>query len=147
MKKKILSVGQNIKYERTICGTIFLICGVLFSIKGVYTNLFWMILIVAIVCINSLYSIIRHKRYEEEKFDEMATENLNLASRMVLRDQLLICACVLIVSTIIDVLEAFFGVRIPLNKYFTISPAACILMVVGTQFLMTGIHFRKLERE
>ena len=147
MNKKFISVGQNIKYEKTICGTIFLIGGLFFSIKGVETNLFLMTLIAVVVCLNSLYSIIRHKRYVEERLDEMAIENLNLASKMVLRDQLFLCVCILIIDIIFDALKIFFGVRIPVDKYFTISPLSCVLLVLGTQFLMTGIHFRKLERE
>lgn len=147
MNKKIISVGQNIKYEKTICGTIFLIGGLFFSIKGAETNLFLMIMITAVICLNSLYSIVRHKRYEEEKFDEMAVKNLNLASKMVLRDQMVICVCILIIDIIIDVLKRFFGVQILVNKYFTISPLSGVLLVLGIQFLMTGIHFRKLERE
>lgn len=147
MNKKIISVGQNIKYEKTICGAIFLVGGLFFSVKGADTNLLLMVLITVVVCLNSLYSIIRHKRYEEEKFDEMATENLNLASKMVLRDQMLICVGILIVDIIFDVLKIFLGLQIKVNKYFTMSPLSCVLLVLGTQFLMTGIHFRKLERE
>lgn len=147
MNKKIISVGQNIKYEKTICGAIFLVGGLFFSIKGADKNLFLMIMITATVCLNSLYSIIRNKWYEEEKFDEMATENLNIASKMVLRDQMLICVCILIIDIIFDVLKIFLGWQIPVNKYFTMSPLSCVLLVLGIQFLMTGIHFRKLERE
>ena len=147
MNKKLISVGQNIKYEKTICGTIFLIGGLFFSMKGIEKNLFLLTLIAVMVCLNSLYSIIRNKWYIEEKLDEMAVENLNLASKMVLRDQLFICACILIIDIMLDALKIFLGVQIPVDKYFTISPLSCVLLVLGTQFLMTGIHFRKLERE
>ena len=147
MNKKILSVGQSIKYEKTICGTIFLIGGLFFSIKGAENNLVLMSLVTVISCLNAVYSIVRHQRYAEEKFDEMAIENLNIASKMVLRDQLILCVFILIVDIVLNALELFFEINVPLDKYFIISPVSCVLLVLGTQFLMTGLHFRKLESE
>ena len=147
MSKKIISVGQCIKYEKIICGAIYLMSGFFFLVKGAETNKFLSSVIAMIACINAVYSIIRRRKYDEEKFDEMATENLNRASRMVLRDQALLGVFVLVLTIIFDILKMASGITVPLNKYFVLSPSAFVLLALGTQYIMTGLYFRKLERE
>lgn len=147
MNKKILSVGQQIRYDRTVNGIIFLLGGLFFSCKGMENHVILMSFFTVILCGYIAFLIIRKKRYEEEKFDEMAIENLNRASRKVLLDVHLICLVIIIVDIIQDRLKHAFSIIIPWKEYFTINPMSFVMLILGFQSLMTGIHFKRLERE
>ena len=84
MNKKILSVSQRMQKER-LCGVIYLIGGLIFSCKGIEKNLILVACFAAVMIMYTIFTIIQDRNYEIEKFDEMATENLNKASRKVLR--------------------------------------------------------------
>ena len=83
MNKKILSVSQRMQKER-LCGVIYLIGGLIFSCKGIEKNLILVACFAAVMIMYTIFTIIQDRNYEIEKFDEMATENLNKASRKVL---------------------------------------------------------------
>ena len=145
MNKKILSVSQRMQKER-LCGVIYLIGGLIFSCKGIEKNL---ILVACFAAVMILYtiSIIQDRNYEIEKFDEMATENLNKASRKVLLNLDTAFVVILVVYMIQDSLKSFLSVELPWTNYFSMNPLAFVLLIMGFQYLMTGIHFKKLESE
>ena len=142
MNKKILSVSQRMQKER-LCGVIYLIGGLIFSCKGIEKNL---ILVACFAAVMIMY-IIQDRNYEIEKFDEMATENLNKASRKVLLNLDTAFVVILVVYMIQDSLKSFLSVELPWTNYFSMNPLAFVLLIMGFQYLMTGIHFKKLESE
>lgn len=146
MSKKILSVGQRMQKER-LCGVIYLIGGLIFSCRGIEKNLILVACFAAVMILYTLFSIYQNKICEEEKFDEMATDNLNKASRRVLLDLDIVFAIILIVYIIQDALKTFLSIEIPWTKYLTITPLSFVLLIMGFQYLMTGIHFKNLESE
>ena len=146
MNKKFLSVGQKMQKER-LCGVIYLIGGLIFSYRGIETNLILVACFAAVMIMYTFFSIYQNKICEEEKFDEMATDNLNKASRRVLLDLDIVFAIILIVYIIQDALKSFLSVEIPWTNYFSMNPLAFVLLIIGFQYLMTGIHFKKLESE
>ena len=147
MSKKIISVGQAVKYEKIVGGIILLIIGLCLSLKESKINIVLMMVLTIALYLHVIYSFVRDKKYEREQFDEMAVQNLNRASRMVLIDQEIIYVGICIPGMIFEVLKSFLGIQIPWNKYFQINYLSIITIVIGIQFLLTGIHFRKLERE
>lgn len=146
MDKRFLSVGQKMQRE-SFCGAIYLIGGLIFSCKTVEKN--WVLVagFAIFMILNSIFSIYQSKVCEEEKFDEMATDNLNKASRRVLLDLDVVFLIVLIVDIIQDTLKLSFSLVIPWEKYFSVNPFSLILLIMGFQYLMTSIHFKKLESE
>lgn len=121
--------------------------GLFLSCREISSNLILMSFFTVILCGNTAFSVMKSRRYEEEKFDEMATENLNKASRKVILDLHVICVIILLVDVMQDILKYAFSFIIPWKEYFTITPLSCVLILLGFQALMTGIHFRRLERE
>ena len=146
MNKKILSVGQRMQKER-LCGVIYLIGGLIFSCKGIEKNLILVACFAAVMIMYTIFTIIQDRNYEIEKFDEMATENLNKASRKVLLNLDTAFVVILVVYMIQDSLKSFLSVELPWTNYFSMNPLAFVLLIMGFQYLMTGIHFKKLESE
>lgn len=146
MNKKILSVSQRMQKER-LCGVIYLIGGLIFSCKGIEKNLILVACFAAVMIMYTIFTIIQDRNYEIEKFDEMATENLNKASRKVLLNLDTAFVVILVVYMIQDSLKSFLSVEFPWTNYFSMNPLAFVLLIMGFQYLMTGIHFKKLESE
>ena len=146
MNKKILSVSQRMQKER-LCGVIYLIGGLIFSCKGIEKNLILVACFAAVMIMYTIFTIIKDRNYEIEKFDEMATENLNKASRKVLLNLDTAFVVILVVYMIQDSLKSFLSVELPWTNYFSMNPLAFVLLIMGFQYLMTGIHFKKLESE
>ena len=146
MNKKILSVSQRMQKER-LCGVIYLIGGLIFSCKGIEKNLILVACFAAVMIMYTIFTIIQDRNYEIEKFDEMATENLNKASRKVLLNLDTAFVVILVVYMIQDSLKSFHSVELPWTNYFSMNPLAFVLLIMGFQYLMTGIHFKKLESE
>ena len=146
MNKKILSVSQRMQKER-LCGVIYLIGGLIFSCKGIEKNLILVACFAAVMIMYTIFTIIQDRNYEIEKFDEMATENLNKASRKVLLNLDTAFVVILVVYMIQDSLESFLSVELPWTNYFSMNPIVFVLLIMGFQYLMTGIHFKKLESE
>ena len=146
MNKKILSVSQRMQKER-LCGVIYLIGGLIFSCKGIEKNLILVACFAAVMIMYTIFTIIQDRNYEIEKFDEMATENLNKASRKVLLNLDTAFVVILVVYIIQDSLKSFLSVELPWTNYFSMNPLAFVLLIMGFQYLMTGIHFKKLESE
>ena len=146
MNKKILSVGQRMQKER-ICGVIYLIDGLIFSCRGIEKNLILVAGFTAVMILYTIFTIIQERNHEVEKFDEMATENLNKASRKVLLNLDTFFVIILIVYMLQDTLRFFLSIEIPWTNYFAMNPFAFVLLIIGFQYLMTGIHFKKLESE
>ena len=146
MNKKILSVSQRMQKER-LCGVIYLIGGLIFSCKGIEKNLILVACFAAVMIMYTIFTIIQDRNYEIEKFDEMATENLNKASRKVLLNLDRAVVAILVVYMIQDSLKSFLSVELPWTNYFSMNPLAFVLLIMGFQYLMTGIHFKKLESE
>ena len=146
MNKKILSVSQRMQKER-LCGLIYLIGGLIFSCKGIEKNLILVACFAAVMIMYTIFTIIQDRNYEIEKFDEMATENLNKASRKVLLNLDTAFVVILVVYMIQDSLKSFLSVELPWTNYFSMNPFAFVLLIMGFQYLMTGIHFKKLESE
>lgn len=144
MNKKILSVSQRMQKER-LCGVIYLIGGLIFSCKGIEKNLILVACFAAVMIMYTIFTIIQDRNYEIEKFDEMATENLNKASRKVLLNLDTAFVVILVVYMIQDSLKSFLSVELPWTNYFSMNPLAFVLLIMGFQYLMTGIHFKKLE--
>lgn len=144
---KILSVTQSIKYEKTIAGIIFLIGGLLFSCKKFETNAVFLSIYTVIMCLEVALGLARGRLYKEEKFDEMAMETLNKASRKVLNAELILGTCVLSFDIISDVLKYLFSFEIQWSNYFSVTPFSVVLWILGFQFFMTGFYFKRLERE
>ena len=107
MNKKILSVSQRMQKER-LCGVIYLIGGLIFSCKGIEKNLILVACFAAVMIMYTIFTIIQDRNYEIEKFDEMATENLNKASRKVLLNLDTAFVVILVVYMIQDSLKSFF---------------------------------------
>ena len=146
MNKKILSVSQRMQKER-LCGVIYLIGGLIFSCKGIEKNLILVACFAAVMIMYTIFTIIQDRNYEIEKFDEMATENLNKASRKVLLNLDTAFVVILVVYMIQDSLKSFLSVELPWTNYFSMNPLAFVLLIMGFQYLMAGIHFKKLESE
>lgn len=146
MNKKILSVSQRMQKER-LCGVIYVIGGLIFSCKGIEKNLILVACFAAVMIMYTIFTIIQDRNYEIEKFDEMATENLNKASRKVLLNLDTAFVVILVVYMIQDSLKSFLSVELPWTNYFSMNPLAFVLLIMGFQYLMTGIHFKKLESE
>lgn len=146
MNKKILSVGQRMQKER-ICGVIYLIDGLIFSCRGIEKNLILVAGFTAVMILYTIFTIIQERNHEVEKFDEMATENLNKASRKVLLNLDTVFVIILIVYMLQDTLRFFLSIEIPWTNYFAMNPFAFVLLIIGFQYLMTDIHFKKLESE
>lgn len=146
MNKKILSVSQRMQKER-LCGVIYLIGGLIFSCKGIEKNLILVACFAAVMIMYTIFTIIQDRNYEIEKFEEMATENLNKASRKVLLNLDTAFVVILVVYMIQDSLKSFLSVELPWTNYFSMNPLAFVLLIMGFQYLMTGIHFKKLESE
>lgn len=146
MNKKILSVSQRMQKER-LCGVIYLIGGLIFSCKGIEKNLILVACFAAVMIMYTIFTIIQDRNYEIEKFDEMATENLNKASRKVLLNLDTAFVVILVVYMIQDSLKSFLSVELPWTNYFSMNPLAFVLLIMGFQYLMTSIHFKKLESE
>lgn len=146
MNKKILSVSQRMQKER-LCGVIYLIGGLIFSCKGIEKNLILVACFAAVMIMYTIFTIIQDRNYEIEKFDEMATENLNKASRKVLLNLDTAFVVILVVYMIQDSFKSFLSVELPWTNYFSMNPLAFVLLIMGFQYLMTGIHFKKLESE
>lgn len=146
MNKKILSVSQRMQKER-LCGVIYLIGGLIFSCKGIEKNLILVACFAAVMIMYTIFTIIQDRNYEIEKFDEMATENLNKASRKVLLNLDTAFVVILVVYMIQDSLKSFLSLELPWTNYFSMNPLAFVLLIMGFQYLMTGIHFKKLESE
>lgn len=146
MNKKILSVSQRMQKER-LCGVIYLIGGLIFSCKGIEKNLILVACFAAVMIMYTIFTIIQDRNYEIEKFDEMAIENLNKASRKVLLNLDTAFVVILVVYMIQDSLKSFLSVELPWTNYFSMNPLAFVLLIMGFQYLMTGIHFKKLESE
>ena len=146
MNKKILSVSQRMQKER-LCGVIYLIGGLIFSCKGIEKNLILVACFAAVMIMYTIFTIIQDRNYEIEKFDEMATENLNKASRKVLLNLDTAFVVILVVYMIQDSLKSFLSGELPWTNYFSMNPLAFVLLIMGFQYLMTGIHFKKLESE
>ena len=146
MNKKILSVSQRMQKER-LCGVIYRIGGLIFSCKGIEKNLILVACFAAVMIMYTIFTIIQDRNYEIEKFDEMATENLNKASRKVLLNLDTAFVVILVVYMIQDSLKSCLSVELPWTNYFSMNPLAFVLLIMGFQYLMTGIHFKKLESE
>ena len=146
MNKKILSVSQRMQKER-LCGVIYIIGGLIFSCKGIEKNLILVACFAAVMIMYTIFTIIQDRNYEIEIFDEMATENLNKASRKVLLNLDTAFVVILVVYMIQDSLKSFLSVELPWTNYFSMNPLAFVLLIMGFQYLMTGIHFKKLESE
>ena len=144
---KILSVAQSVKYEKTIAGIIFLIGGLLLSCKKFEMNAVLLSIYMVVMCLEVAFSLARGRLYKEEKFDEMAMENLNKASRKVLNAELIFCACFFSFDIISDALKYLFSFEIQWNNYFIVTPFSVVLLILGFQFFMTGFYFKRLERE
>ena len=130
-----------------LCGVIYLIGGLIFSCKGIEKNLILVACFAAVMIMYTIFTIIQDRNYEIEKFDEMATENLNKASRKVLLNLDTAFVVILVVYMIQDSLKSFLSVELPWTNYFSMNPLAFVLLIMGFQYLMTGIHFKKLESE
>ena len=124
MNKKILSVSQRMQKER-LCGVIYLIGGLIFSCKGIEKNLILVACFAAVMIMYTIFTIIQDRNYEIEKFDEMATENLNKASRKVLLNLDTAFVVILVVYMIQDSLKSFLSVELPWTNYFNESTCIC----------------------
>jgi len=133
--------------KERLCGVIYLIGGLIFSCKGIEKNLILVACFAAVMIMYTIFTIIQDRNYEIEKFDEMATENLNKASRKVLLNLDTAFVVILVVYMIQDSLKSFLSVELPWTNYFSMNPLAFVLLIMGFQYLMTGIHFKKLESE
>lgn len=145
-KRKFLSVGQQMN-KKEVSGIVYLLGGFFFSYKGMDKHLILASFFAIAFSVYSIFNIIQDRNCEEERFDEMATENLNNASSWVLLDFSIVGVIIMIVDLVQDTLRYFFSVGIQWEKYFTMSPFAFVLFVLGFKNLMTGLHFKRLERE
>lgn len=143
MKKKLLFIKQKMDYENSVCGLIFLVTGAFLSYKKAGEHLGLLLLIMIAFCLNAAGYIIRAYTCREEKFDEMARENLYKASQKALVDLQLLC----VVTIGASVIKSLFSIDLSWEKYFTLTPMSCVLIIVGFQYLMTGFHFKRLERD
>ena len=143
MKKKLLLIKQKMKYESSVCGMIFLMTGVLLSYKKAGEHVGLLLFIMIAFCLNAAGYIIRAYTCREEKFDEMARENLCKASQKVLVNLQLLGVVIIGVS----IIKSLFSIDLSWEKYFTLTPMSCVLILVGFQYLMTGFHFKRLERD
>ncbi len=82
-----------------------------------------------------------------EEMDEMAYEHLNEASRIVLLEQGLIGAVLLIVDVLLDLSKVVLSKELTIGNFMMLNPASCMMILIGFQYFMTGFHFRRLERE
>ncbi|WP_432628516.1 hypothetical protein [Brotaphodocola sp.] len=145
-KRKFVSVGQQIHRE-TIWGIVCLIAGFFFSYKGIYKHSMLIVYFGMVFLAYDVFSIMQGRNCEEERFDEMAMENLNKASHLVLIDFNIAGAVILTAGFLQEVLKNFFSIEIQWGEYFAMSPVAFVLLILGFKYLMTGFHFKRLERE
>lgn len=145
-KKKFVSVGQQM-HEDAVSGIVYLIGGFFFSCRGIEKHLILAICFEIAFLAYGIFNDIRDRNCEEERFDEMAKENRYKASNWVLIDFKIVSVIILFVYSIHNVLKYCFSVEIQWGKYFAMNPLSFVLLMLGFEYLMTGFHFERLERE
>lgn len=144
--KKILSVAQ---YEKcnSLTGIFFMLAGIFYSCRRFEKNLPVLLVFTVVSILSIIFTMVQHFGYEREELDEMANENLNMASRIVLMEEMLIGVLVMIVDFLVDMSKIVLSKELTLGNYMMLNPASCVMFITGFQFFMTSFHFRRLERE
>ena len=144
-EKRLMSVIQSSKYD-SLTGIVYMLSGIFYSIRGLEKNL-TAIIFSAIMASFIVFSGVQHFTCKKEEMDEMAYEHLNKASRIVLLEQVLIGAVLLIVDVLLDLSKVVLSKELTIGNFMMLNPASCMMILIGFQYFMTGFHFRRLERE
>ena len=144
--KKILSVTQ---YEKcnSLTGIFFMVSGIFYSSRRFEKNLPVLLIFIVISILAVIFTIVQHFGYDREELDEMANENLNTASRIVLMEEMLIGVGVMIVDFLVDMSKVVLSKELTVGNYMMLNHASCVMFITGFQIFMTSFHFRRLERE
>ena len=145
-EKRLMSVIQSSKYD-SLMGIVYMLSGIFYSIRGLEKNLTAALAFSAIMTSFVIFSGVQHFTCRKEEMDEMAYEHLNEASRIVLLEQGLIGAVLLIVDVLLDLSKVVLSKELTIGNFMMLNPASCMMILIGFQYFMTGFHFRRLERE
>lgn len=122
--KKILSVTQ---YEKcnSLTGIFFMVSGIFYSSRRFEKNLPVLLIFIVISILAVIFTIVQHFGYDREELDEMANENLNTASRIVLMEEMLIGVGVMIVDFLVDMSKVVLSKRAHSRKLYDVE--SCIV--------------------
>ncbi len=136
MKKNILSIGNQIKYLKTLNGIAWILTGIFDIFNNPYCTI---ATIVCIVCSIFLMGKVHFSTKEQE--DEMAIKNLKdaIASTHTIMD---ILFCITIIAMRIITIFSFSQ---NINWKNLIVPA--FFIILGIENLLIGLKFNQLEKE
>ena len=134
-KKGQMSVGEQIRYTKTLSGVSYILVGIFEFFDNLPCQflciVFWVI---------SLYLTYKVSSSKKENYDEMAEKNLIEAESFSLnRLQTLLC--------IIAVLLIAISVLFPSLSFSGQFLIPLLFVIIGVANLMVGIKFYKLEKE
>lgn len=133
MKKNILSIGNQIKYLKTLNGIAWILTGIFDIFNNPYCS------IICVVCSIFLMGKVHFSTKEQE--DEMAIENLKDAIVLTHRIMnILFCIAIVILMIILKL-----HISLNINLQDLIFPA--FFIILGIENLLTGISFNLLEKE
>lgn len=136
MKKNILSIGNQIKYLKTLNGIAWILTGIFDMFNNTYCTI---ATIVCIVCSVFLVGKVHFSTKEQE--DEMAIENLKdaiVSTHMIMN--ILFCTAIIVVRVI-----TIFSFSQNINWENLIVPA--FFIILGIENLLIGLKFNQLEKE
>ena len=134
-KKREMSVGEQIRYTKTLSGISYIFVGIF----EFFDNLPCQFLCIVFLVI-SLYLTYKVSSSKKENYDEMAEKNLIEAESFSLkRLQTLLC--------IIAVLLIAISVLFPSLSFSGQFLIPLLFVIIGVANLMVGIKFYKLEKE
>ena len=136
MNKKLMSVGDQIRYQETLKGIAYICTGV-FSF---FDNMICLgITCIFLIC--AVYLTVKPDFAKKESMDEMALANLEKARA----NSLTLTQTILCVMSAVFVGLKTFSDDIVLDWRYTIVPL--LFIITGAMSFMVGINFRQLERE
>lgn len=133
MKKNILSIGNQIKYLKTLNGIAWILTGIFDIFHNPYCS------IICVVCSIFLMGKVHFSTKEQE--DEMAIKNLKdaIASTHTIMD-ILFCIAIIAIRII-----TIFSFSQNINWKDLIVPA--FFIILGIENLLIGLKFNLLEKE
>jgi hypothetical protein len=135
-----MSIGKQSKYLGILNGVAWILTGIF----GFFDNIPCQVLtIIGLLC--SLFLLVRVSIAKKESGDEMSDQNLKEALAQTHIEMHRIFTVVVIVLVAISIFSLYRPVDLLINWRNFIVPA--YFVIIGIDYLLTGIHFKQLEEE
>lgn len=132
-KDKLLLYSERVKIEKIVLGSLWVVSGVSYLFNSTLSLILQILSSVTIV-----YTLVRVYCAKAEAADEMAEQNMNKAKAVASDYMLLLSSCIGIIAILF-----LRNITSPISLDRLIP--SVVFLVMGCQFIITGLAFRKYE--